>query len=220
MDGLQDRRRVPHTQAEVDEYKKKYDVQIGAPGVGRIKYLDVNGDGKINTADQTWLGCDRPKFTFGVNLGASWKGFDLGLFFNGMVRDAWNNSKYYTDLFQTWSGNHSTRLLDAMNAWTEYEKTGTYNCKTPALTAIDSNNEARSSDFYIENGNFIKLKTATLGYTLPQSLLSKAGLRALRVYFQMQNVFTITNYTGADPEGLGYTYPQPRTFTFGLTLGL
>ena len=107
-----------------------------------------------------------------------------------------------------------------MNAWTEYESTGYYNCKTPALTTIDSNNEARSSDFYIENGNFIKLKTATLGYTLPQSLLSKTGLRALRVYFQMQNVFTITNYTGADPEGLGYTYPQPRTFTFGLSLGL
>lgn len=211
---------VFHTQEEVDEYKKKYDVQIGAPGVGRIKYLDINGDGKINTADQTWLGCDRPKFSFGVNLGASWKGFDLGLFFNGMVRKAWNNSKYYTDLFQTWSGNHSTRLLDAMNAWTEYQSTGYYNCDTPALTTLDSNNEARSSDFYIENGNFVKLKTATLGYTVPKSLLDKISLRSLRVYFQMQNVFTITNYTGADPEGLGYTYPQPRTFTFGLTLGL
>lgn len=211
---------VFHTQAEVDEYKKKYDVQIGAPGVGRIKYLDVNGDGKINTSDQTWLGCDRPKFSFGVNLGTSWKGFDLGLFFNGMIRKAWNNSKYYTDLFQTWNGNHSTRLLDAMNAWTEYESTGKYNCSTPALTTLDSNNEARSSDFYIENGNFVKLKTATLGYTVPKSLLDKISLRSLRVYFQMQNVFTITNYTGADPEGLGYTYPQPRTFTFGLSLGL
>ena len=62
--------------------------------------------------------------------------------------------------------------------------------------------------------------TATLGYTVPKSLLDKISLRSLRVYFQMQNVFTITNYTGADPEGLGYTYPQPRTFTFGLTLGL
>ena len=145
---------------------------------------------------------------------------DLSLFFNGMIRDAWNNSKYYTDLFQCWSGNHSTRLLDTMNAWTEYEKTGVYNCDTPALTALDNNNENRSSEFYIEDGSFIKLKTATLGYTLPQRLLSKIHLRRGRVYVQCQNLFTITGYTGADPEGLGYTYPLPRTFTFGLSLGL
>lgn len=211
---------VFRTQAEVDEYKSKYNVQIGAPGVGRIKYLDVNNDGKINTSDQTWLGSDQPKFTFGVNLGASWKGFDLSLFFNGMVRDAWNNSKYYTDLFQCWNGNHSTRLLDAMKAWTEFEQTGVYNCDTPALTALDNNNENRSSDFYIENGTFLKLKTATLGYTLPSKLLRQIHLSNLRVYFQAQNVFTITSYTGADPEGLGYTYPLPRIFTFGVSVGL
>lgn len=211
---------VFRTQAEVDEYRQRYDVQIGAPGVGRIKYLDVNGDNKITTADQTWLGSDKPKFSAGLNLSASYKGFDLSLFFNGMVRDAWNNSKYYTDLFQCWNGNHSTRLIDAMNAWTEFEKTGVYNCDTPALTAEDSNNENRSSEFYIENGSFIKLKTATLGYSLPQNLLDKVHLRRARVYFQAQNVFTLTGYTGADPEGLGYTYPLPRTFTFGLSIGL
>lgn len=211
---------VFRTQDEVEAYMKQYDVQIGAPGVGRIKYLDVNNDGKINTADQTWLGSDQPKFTAGLNLSASYKGLDLSLFFNGMIRDAWNNSKYYTDLFQCWSGNHSTRLLVAMNAWTEYEKTGVYNCDTPALTALDNNNENRSSEFYIEDGSFIKLKTATLGYTLPQRLLSKIHLRRGRVYVQCQNLFTITGYTGADPEGLGYTYPLPRTFTFGLSLGL
>lgn len=211
---------VFRTQQEVDEYNQKYDVQIGAPGVGRIKYLDVNGDGKINTSDQTWLGSDQPKFTFGINFGASYKGFDLSLFFNGMVRDVWNNSKYYTDLFQCWNGNHSTRLLDAMNAWTRYEQIGTYDCDTPALTTIDSNNESRSSEFYIEDGSFIKLKTATLGYTLPKTLLKKMHLNNLRVYFQAQNLFSITSYTGADPEGLGYVYPLPRTFTFGLSVGL
>lgn len=210
---------VFHTQAEVDEYNKKYDVQFGKPGVGRIKYLDVNNDGKITTDDQTWLGSDKPKFIGGLNLSASYKGFDLSLFFNGMVRDAWNNSKYYTDLFQCWNGNHSTRLLDAMNAWTEYEKTGVYNSNVPALTTLDSNNENRSSEFYIEDGSFIKLKTLTLGYTLPKYLLEKVNIRNARVYFQAQNLFTITGYTGADPEGLGYTYPLPRTFTFGLSVG-
>ena len=76
---------VFQTQAEVNEYKSKYDVQLGAPGVGRIKYVDVNGDGKISTSDQKWLGTDNPKFIGGLNLACSYKGFDLSLFFNGMT---------------------------------------------------------------------------------------------------------------------------------------
>jgi len=211
---------VFQTQAEVNEYKSKYDVQLGAPGVGRIKYVDVNGDGKISTSDQKWLGTDNPKFIGGLNLACSYKGFDLSLFFNGMVRDAWNNSKYYTDLFQCWTGNHSTRLLDALNAYKKFESTGNYSCDTPALTANDNNNESRGSDFYIEDGSFIKLKTATLGYSLKKNMLEKIHINNVRIYIQAQNLFTITKYTGADPEGLGYTYPQPRTVTFGLSIGL
>jgi len=207
------------TQAEVDQYKSKYDVQIGAPGVGRIRYLDINGDGKINTADQTWLGSDKPKIIGGLNLSCSYKGFDLSLFFNGMIRDAWNNSKYYTDLFQGWTGNHSTRLLSALGAYKTFESTGVYNSDVPALTFDNNNNENRSSDFYVENGSYIKLKTLTLGYTIPNNLMSKLKLRSARVYLQSQNLFTLTNYNGADPEGLGYTYPQPRTYTLGLSLG-
>lgn len=211
---------VFHTQQEVDDYKQKYDVQIGAPGVGRIKYLDLNGDNKITTADQDWLGHDRPKFAAGLNLSAAWKGFDVSFFFNGMVRKAWNNSKFYTDLFQGWNGNHSTRLLDAMHASENFSATGVYNSDIPALTVVDTNNETRSSQFFIEDGSFIKLKTMTLGYTLPENLLSRLHLRTARVYFQAQNIFTITGYKGADPEGLGYTYPLPRTYTLGITLGI
>lgn len=208
------------TQAEVDEYMSRYDVQIGAPGVGRIRYVDVNGDGVINASDQTWLGSDQPKVIAGLNLGASYKGFDLSLFFNGMIRDAYNNSKYYTDLFQCWNGNHSTRLLDAMEAWNQYLQTGVYTCDTPALVAVNNNNEDRLSEFYIENGSYIKLKTLTFGYTFPKNLTDKMRIGNLRLYFQAQNLFTITAYTGADPEGLGYAYPQPRSYTFGLSLGL
>ncbi|MDR0895617.1 MAG: TonB-dependent receptor [Prevotellaceae bacterium] len=207
------------TQEEVYEYLAEYDVQIGSPEVGRIRYADVNGDHKITTADQTWLGSDQPKVIGGLNLSAAYKGFDLSLFFNGMVRDAWNNSKYYTDLFQCWTGNHSTRLLDAMQAWTAYEQSGVYNSNIPALVAIDNNNESRGSQFYIEDGSYIKLKSLTVGYTLPQSLTRKWNLSNVRLYLQSQNLFTLTGYTGADPEGLGYTYPQPRTYTFGLTVG-
>ena len=210
---------VFRTQAEVDEYMNKYQVELGAPGVGRIRYADVNGDGKINSSDQTWLGCDRPQFTGGLNLSASWKGFDAAVFFSGMVRQAWNNSKYYTDLFQLWQGNHSTRLLEALDAWKTYESTGTYNSSVPALTAVDNNSEGRSSQFFIENGSFIKLKTLTLGYSLPAGVAEKLHISRARVYVQGENLFTITGYTGADPEGLGYTYPLPRTFTVGLNIG-
>ena len=136
-----------------------------------------------------------------------------------MIRDAYNNSKTYTDFFQLWTGNHSTRLLEARDAWTAYEQTGVYTSDIPALTVVDNNNESRLSEYYIENGSYIKLKTLTLGYTFPQEMVKKARLSNLRLYFQAQNLFTITGYQGADPEGLGYTYPQPRTFTFGLSVG-
>ncbi len=210
---------VFRTQAEVDAYNKQYKVQIGAPGVGRIRYKDVDGNGIINTSDQTWLGSNQPKFMGGLNLYCSYKGFDLSMFFNGMVRDAYNNSKYYTDLFQCWTGNHSTRLMEALSAYQKFEKTGSYDSSVPALTALDNNNESRVSEFYIEDGSFIKLKTLTLGYSLPSSLTKKLNLSHARIYLQSQNLFTITSYTGADPEGLGYTYPQPRNFTLGASFG-
>ena len=207
------------TKKEVYDYMTTYDVRIGDPDVGRIKYVDVNGDKIIDTSDQTWLGSDQPKVIAGLNIGASWKGFDLSMFFNGMVRDAYNNSKFYTDLFQLWSGNHSTRLLEAMDAWKEYEATGVYNCDIPALTASDTNNEGRLSEYFIEDGSYIKMKNLTFGYTFPKKITDKIKLNNFRVYFQAQNLFTITKYTGADPENLGYAYPQPRTYTFGLSVG-
>ena len=106
-----------------------------------------------------------------------------------------------------------------MNAWTRYEETGVYDCNIPALTMVDNNVETRGSDFFIEDGSYIKLKTLTLGYTLPEKLLKTLHLGSARVYFQAQNLFTLTNYTGADPEGLGYPYPLPRSYTFGLSVG-
>ncbi|MGM9866848.1 MAG: SusC/RagA family TonB-linked outer membrane protein [Lepagella sp.] len=210
---------VFHSQAEVDEYCSKYQVEFGKPGVGRIKYVDENGDGKINYNDRTWLGCDLPKVQLGFNFGAKWKGFDLSLFFTSIIRDAFNNSKYYTDLFQCWNGNHGTRLVEAANAYNEFLKTGYYNCDTPAPTTDNSNNEHEVSEFHIEDGSFLRLKTLTLGYTLPANVMKKLRLSSARVYFQAQNVFTITSYSGADPEGLGYPYAMPRQYTFGIQFG-
>ena len=210
---------VFHTQAEVDEYCQKYQVEFGKPEVGRIRYVDADGDGKINYNDRTWLGCDLPKAQFGLNLGANYKGFDLSMFFSAIIRDAFNNSKYYTDLFQCWNGNHGRRLLDAANAYDEYLTTGYYNCDTPAPTTDNGNNEHEVSEFHIENGSFLRMKTLTLGYTLPASVRGKLHMSNARVYFQAQNLFTVTGYTGADPEGLGYPYALPRQYTLGIQFG-
>ena len=207
------------TQAEVDEYRQKYQVEFGSPAVGRIRYVDVDGDGKINYNDRTWLGCDLPKAQFGFPVGAQWKGFDLNMFFSAIIRDAFNNSKYYTDLFQCWNGNHGTRLLEAAQAYDRFLQTGVYDSETPAPTTDNSNNEHEVSEFHIENGSFLRLKTLTLGYTIPKALQEKAKIQNARIYLQAQNLFTITGYSGADPEGLGYPYALPRQFTMGFQLG-
>ena len=210
---------VFHSQAEVDEYCSKYEVEFGHPAVGRVKYVDADGDGKINYNDRTWLGCDLPKAQFGLNLGANWRGFDLSLFFSSIIRDAFNNSKYYTDLFQCWNGNHGVALLEAAEAYERYLTTGYYDCDTPAPTTDNNNNEHEVSQFHLEDGSFLRLKTLTFGYSLPASVRAKLHLSNARVYFQAQNLFTITRYSGADPEGLGYPYAMPRSFTFGLQFG-
>lgn len=182
-------------------------------GLGRIRYVDVNGDNLINDRDMEWLGSDQPKFIGGLNVALNYKAFDFSFFINGMVRDAFNNSKFYTDFFQLWTGNHSTRLLEAWNPSTNF------NSDIPALTAVNSNDEARTSEYFIEDGSYLKLKNIQLGYRLPKALAEKAKLRNLRMYIQGQDLFTITKYKGADPEGLGYPYPLPRTFTVGLNFG-
>ena len=210
---------VFRTQEEVDAYCSTYDVQFGRPGVGRLRYVDTNNDGKINSMDRVWLGVDLPKATFGLNLGANWKGLDVSLFFNSVIRDAFNNSKYYTDFFQLWTGNHSTRMLKAVEAYNNFKNTGVYNCDIPAPTTDNANNEGDLNDYYVENGSYLRLKTMSIGYTLPEKVMKKLSLSNARIYFQAQNVFTVTGYKGADPEGLGYPYALPRSYTFGIQFG-
>lgn len=182
-------------------------------GLGRIRYKDLNGDLQINDKDRDWLGSDNPVLTGGLNLAVSYAGFDFSMFFYGMVRKAWNNSKYYTDFFQLWLGNHGKNLLNAWNPDTNYDS------EIPALTLKDLNNEARGSTYFIEDGSFLKLKTLQLGYSLPTNVRSYLNMKSARVYISASNIFTLTRYTGLDPEVLGYNYPIPRSFTLGLNIG-
>lgn len=207
------------TQEEVDAYNAKYKVEFGHPRVGRVRYVDANGDGVINNRDREWVGTDLPKAQFGLNLGANWKGFDVNLFFSSIIRDAWNNSKFYTDFFPLWTGNHGTQLLDAARAYEDYLTTGYYASDVPAPTVDNSNSENEGSQYYIEDGSFLRLKTLTLGYTIPRKIQDKLLLKNARVYLQGQNLFTVTRYSGADPEGLGYPYALPRQYTLGIQFG-
>lgn len=182
-------------------------------GLGRVRYVDLNGDKIINTLDRKWLGSDNPKFDGGLNVAVAYKSFDMSFYLRGLVRDAWNNSKFYTDFFQLWTGNHGTRLLGAWNSNENFDS------DIPALTALNTNNEDRGSTYYIEDGSFMKLKNLVIGYTLPKGVLDRLNIRSMRLYLQGQDLFTLTKYTGADPEVLGYNYPLPRSYTFGLSLG-
>lgn len=143
----------------------------------------------------------------------AWKGIDLTLFFNGMIRKAWNNSKTYTDFFQLWLGNHGRNLLNAFDPDTNPDS------DIPALTLQDVNNEVRPSTYFIEDGSFVKLKTVQLGYSLPAKLRAPLHMKTARIYATATNIFTLTRYTGLDPEVLGYSYPLPRTFTLGINVG-
>lgn len=178
-------------------------------GIGRIRYVDLNDDDVIDDKDRTWLGTDLPKFVGGLNIAVNYKSIDFSMFWNGVVRDAWNNSKFYTDFFQLWTGNHGTALLDA------FDPVNNPNSDIPSLTAVNTNDEGRSSQYFIEDGSYAKLKNLQIGYSVPTKMAQKLGASNIRFYLQGQDLLTLTRYKGADPEGLGYPYPLPRTFTFG-----
>ncbi|WP_133272422.1 SusC/RagA family TonB-linked outer membrane protein [Hymenobacter radiodurans] len=188
--------------------------QVGA-APGRIRYKDLNGDGKVDNFDQTWITEGVPDFNYGLNLGAGYKGFDVQVFLQGVQGlEAYNNAKFRTDFASIASGeNWGERLLDA---WSP-TNTGS---SIPALTLQNSNNEGRASTYFIENASYLKLRNIQLGYSLPATLVSKIKLQGVRVYVQSQNLFTVKSkeYTGPDPEVTNYQYPVPRIFTTGLNV--
>lgn len=205
------------TQEEVDNYKAMYDVKIGEPGLGRIRYKDVNGDGVIDSNDQTWIGNPNPDFTYGLNITLKYKGFDLTMFWQGVqgidvdVSAIKKNSDFWS--LGDMNANRTTRLL---NAWSPTNP----NSDIPAISISDINNEARFSDYFIENGSYLKLRTLQLGYTFPKNMVSKLMMNNLRLYLSAQNLLTIksSNFTGMDPENPTTGYPIPLNLTLGLNV--
>lgn len=185
---------------------------------GDVRFVDINNDGVINDDDRTNIGNPTPDFTMGFNGSVEYKNFDFSFLIVGAFGHQIFNGSQRMDLQFT---NSTTKLLDR---WTAE---GTSN-SVPRYTWTDKNRNYRISDLYIENGDYVRVKNLQLGYTIPSNILKKIKVNALRVYVSAENLFTFTNYTGADPEigamssfDIGIDrgiYPQARTFRFGTTI--
>ena len=186
------------------------------PQPGDVKYVDINGDGKIDDSDKVNLGNGMPKFNYGFNINLYWRNFDLGIVATGSA--GFKIVQSYRNQTNK-QANYTTAILDR---WTGE---GTSN-KMPRVT--EQNVNWQFSDLYIQDGDFLRLSNLTIGYNFAP-LINQKWCSQCRLYFQAQNLVTFTKYDGMDPEigygtkswvsgvDLGY-YPRPRTFLFGVNL--
>ena len=227
--------------------------------VGDIKYKDLNGDNVINTEDRTNIGSPMPKFTFGFTNTFRYKNFDLTLFLNGSVGNKIlnYNAITLTHMYSSWTNqtkNISDRAIlvpidpnkdysqgtilrpdgSVIENW--YDDITNVKVKNPDAGLPrpslygDPNDNDRISDRYIEDGSYLRVRNISLGYTFPKQMLSKAKIESLRLYTNIQNLWTITGYSGYDPEvGVSTTsanvygldngrYPSPTTYSVGVNL--
>ncbi len=196
-------------------------ILAGVPQLaGDRKYVDTNGDGVVTTDDKHDLGTAQAKFTFGLSNNFSFKSFDLSFFFQGSYGNKIFNFLQQKLELTTVNLNAAGKLVDRYSATNP-------DGKMPRATNAPVSQVA---DIYIEDGSYLRLKNLTLGYTLPKELISKIHLKQLRFYVGAQNIWTLTNYTGLDPEvnffdtdntkqGIDYgAYPSNKTFLAGLNI--
>jgi hypothetical protein len=195
----------------------KQDGVTPANGAGHVKYKDLNNDGVIDSKDQTFLGDPNPKFTYGYNLNLYYRNFDFGVFIQGVYGNKIFN---YFRTTSVWPGGLVNGSLDT---WSPNNT----NAKLPIYSQNTGIVDNAPSNFFVEDGSYLRIKTLQLGYTFPKN---KAFTR-LRVYVQAYNILTITNYSGLDPEisdgnphniGIDYgtAYPVSMKILFGVNLGL
>lgn len=208
--------------AEAQNYKNTAGSMIQPNAkAGDFRFTDHNNDGKIDNNDRVFKGSAYPDFSYGISFNASYKGFDLNIFAQGVQGNKLFNALKYTGL-NAGSGQNYNLLSGVLDAWSPTNTGSTL----PRISASDSNgNFTTTSDFYIENGSYMRLKSATLGYTFPKSIVKSVKVSNLRLFVTSNNLFTITNYKGFDPEvGMDQygvdmgRYPQARTFLFGASL--
>lgn len=181
--------------------------QIGA-GPGRIRYVDINGDKVINDLDRTWIGTTLPALEYGARIDLSYKNFDLAIFGSGVAGRT--GFDVYT-LFNNLMKSRENVGPGVFNAWTAQNT----NTRVPALTLKDNNNEGRTSDYFIVNTSYFKLRNIQLGY----NVVPKAVFSGIRFYAMAENLFRIKSksYLSPDPERIDLDpVPIPKTFTVGI----
>jgi TonB-linked SusC/RagA family outer membrane protein len=191
---------------------------------GDIKYEDLNGDGVINEMDQTYIGRgDKPELFYGCTLSGSYKSFDFSVllqgaalfnaYFNGSLQvPLSNNSNSYEMMTDRW---HKVDMYDPNSEW--------ISGKYPSTRADGIASNKRTSDFWLKDASYLRVKTIEVGYTIQKALVSKLGLDQVRFYFSGQNLFTFDKVKFIDPEapgGWGNYYPQQRVLTFGVNVQL
>ncbi len=212
MDG------IFQNQAQINSYRGPNGNLIQPNAVpGDIRYKDLNGDGIIDSRDRSMVGSPHPKYNYGMNFTARYKDFDVNVFFSGLAGNQIFNSLHRWDLPT------ANFPVEVMNRWHGEGTTNSF----PRLAAGDLNgNFSNPSTFFLENGSYLRLRNASIGYTFRN--LKVAKLDKIRIYATGSNLFVLTKYTGFDPEvsggalGLGIdkgVYPQPRTFMLGATVG-
>ncbi len=199
------------------------------PNVGDIKYVDLNGDGKIDGDDKGFIGrTNRPELTFGLNLDFAWNGIDFNAqFTGGALFDVSLTGTYYngyddnTIWTQTFKEGGNSPLFLVENAYSIYNPDGTFPRITLGATGHGGDN-GLASTFWLRDGTYVRLKSAQLGYTFPSKWTSKINVDVLRIFVEGQNLFTIDALPeGVDPESPGVNngyYPQQRLLMGGITL--
>ncbi len=195
------------------------------PGV--LKYGDVNGDGKITPDDRTFIGSPHPDLTYGLNLDLKYKNWDMTMFFQGVIGNSVINYVNRWTLFNLFEGNRKKERLH--ESWTP-ERYANGDVITVPIAIREDAPMQKPSSFFVEDASYFRMKDLQLGYSLPVSLSQKLNISRLRVYMQANNLFTITKYSGLDPEvsisndrhmGVdGGVYPTSQTFMFGVNLSL
>ncbi|OYU82083.1 MAG: SusC/RagA family protein [Flavobacterium sp. BFFFF1] len=196
----------------------------GQTALGDIRYKDVNGDGVVDTSDRTFIGNPHPDFTFGFTNNFRYKSFDLSVFLQGSVgNDVMNLTKRAGTANAILSQN---QLVEAADFWT-VDNTDT---NIPRPVNSESNTNAFISDRFVEDGSYMRIQNVTLGYTLPKELLTKLKMSRVRLYGSVQNLYTLTKYSGYDPEIGSFNqnvlltgidngrYPSPRTYSVGVNV--
>ncbi|MGI8950610.1 MAG: SusC/RagA family TonB-linked outer membrane protein [Chitinophagaceae bacterium] len=183
-----------------DTTSAKLGATYSGASAGSFIYKDVSGDGKIDANDRTWIGNPNPNFTYGINLGATYKKFDFTMVLYGSQGNKdFNYVKYWTDFYSTFQGGKNLDLYNKAAIVSNGVVTNP-GATLPAASFAQSLGSSAYSTFYVEDGSFLKCRVAQLGYTFDPLLLKKVGVDKLHLYIQATNLFTITKYSGLDPE--------------------